>query len=116
MNIKIHRIYDDDVPQGYRALVDRLWPRGISKEAAHLDGHWKDLAPSNGLRIWFGHDPGKWNEFRKRYLDELRTNKHRAQEHLKEVDRQNLVLLYGAKDRKHNHAHVLKDFLAKLTS
>lgn len=114
MNIKIHRIYDDCVPQGYHALVDRLWPRGVSKEEADLDGHWKDLAPSDELRKWFSHDPEKWGDFRKKYLSELSKNKKKAKEHLEDVSQGTLILLYGAKDKKHSHAHVLKEYLEKL--
>ncbi|GIT97735.1 DUF488 domain-containing protein [Sulfurovum sp. TSL1] len=114
MNIKIHRIYDDDVPQGYHVLVDRLWPRGVSKDEADLDGHWKDLAPSNDLRKWFDHDPDKWDDFRKKYLKELSKHKKQAKGHLEEVSQETLILLYGAKDKKHTHAHVLKEYLEKL--
>ncbi len=114
INVKIHRIYDGDMPRGYHALVDRLWPRGISKEEAALDGHWKDLAPSEDLRKWFGHDPDKWMAFRKKYLDELRGNKDIAKEHLQTVSQKNLVLLYGAKDKEHTHALVLQEYLEKL--
>jgi uncharacterized protein YeaO (DUF488 family) len=114
MEIQIHRIYDDDLPQGYHALVDRLWPRGISKEKADLDGHWKELAPSNDLRKWFDHDPEKWGDFRKKYLSELSKNKKEAKDYLKDVSQKHLILLYGAKDTKHSHAHVLKEYLEKL--
>lgn len=114
MNIKTHRVYDPDVPQGYHALVDRLWPRGISKEEADLDGHWKDLAPSDELRKWFDHDPDKWSSFRKKYLSELSEHKAAAKEHLEEVTQKTLVLLYGAKDKEHTHALVLKEYLEKL--
>ena len=114
MNIKIYRIYDDDTPQGYRALVDRLWPRGVSKDEACLDGHWKNLAPSDDLRKWFDHDPDKWADFRKKYLAELSENKTKAKEHLEEVNQKTLILLYGAKDKKYNHAHVLQEYLGKL--
>lgn len=114
MNIELHRIYDDDMPQGYHALVDRLWPRGISKDKADLDGHWKDLAPSDDLRKWFDHDPDKWAEFRKKYMSELSENKKTAKEHLEDVSQKNLVLLYGAKDKGHTHARVLKEYLEKL--
>lgn len=114
MDINIHRIYDDDVPQGYHVLVDRLWPRGISKKEAGLDGHWKDLAPSDDLRKWFDHDPEKWGDFRKKYLSELKESKVVAKEHLKEVSQKRLILLYGAKDKQHSHAHVLKEYLEKL--
>lgn len=114
MNITIHRIYDEDAPQGYRVLVDRLWPRGISKTDADLDDHWKDLAPSDDLRKWFDHDPDKWADFRKKYLAELSENKDCAQACLKGVSRKTLVLLYGAKDTEHTHARVLKEYLEKL--
>jgi uncharacterized protein YeaO (DUF488 family) len=114
MDIKIHRIYKNDVPPGYHVLVDRLWPRGVSKGEADLDAHWKDLAPSSDLRRWFDHDPDKWSDFRKKYLHELSGHKAKAKEHLEEVDQKTLVLLYGAKDKKHSHAHVLKAYLEKL--
>lgn len=113
MKISIQRIYDSEMSgHGHRILVDRLWPRGISKEEAALDGWWKDLAPSSDLRKWFGHDPGKWSEFREKYLHELSGNKELAKEHLAEVTG-SLVLLYGAKDEKYNHARVLKEFLER---
>lgn len=114
MNIQLQRIYDEGGPQGYRALVDRLWPRGVSKDDANLEGHWKDLAPSDELRKWFDHDPDRWAEFRRRYLHELSQNKTAAKEHLKEVSSKNLVLLYAAKDKEHTHARVLKEYLEKL--
>lgn len=114
MIIKLHRIYDDDLPQGYHALVDRLWPRGVSKSEADLDGHWKDLAPSSDLRKWFDHDPDKWSEFRKEYLSELSDHKEEAKKRLQEVRQKNLILLYAAKDKKHSHAHILKEYLEKL--
>ena len=85
MKIHIHRIYEENAPQGYRALVNRLWPRGISKDEADLNGHWKDLAPSNDLRKWFDHGPDKWADFRKKYLSELSDNKDKAKEHLEDV-------------------------------
>lgn len=115
MQIKLHRIYEDKAPRGYRTLVDRLWPRGIFKEEAKLDAHWKDLAPSNDLRKWFDHDPDKWGEFRRKYLRELSEHKDIAKKHLAEVSGQ-LVLLYGAKDKKHTHALVLKEYLERLLS
>lgn len=114
MNIVLHRIYEDHAPQGYHVLVDRLWPRGVSKDEADLDGHWKDLAPSDGLRKWFDHDPDKWADFRKEYMSELSEHKDIAKKYLQEVDQKNLVLLYGAKDKDHTHALVLKEYLEKL--
>jgi uncharacterized protein YeaO (DUF488 family) len=114
MSIQIHRIYDEDAPQGYRVLVDRLWPRGIAKHDANLDGHWKDLAPSSDLRTWFDHDPEKWAEFRRKYLQELSRHKDVANDHLQEVTGNRVVLLYAARDKKHTHARVLKEYLEKL--
>lgn len=113
MNIKLHRIYEGSAPEGYRALVDRLWPRGISKEEADLDDHWKDLAPSDDLRKWFDHDPKKWGGFRKKYLKELRQHKERSKQRLSSVDQKNLILLYGAKNKEISHARVLKEYLDK---
>ncbi|QPG06338.1 DUF488 family protein [Salinimonas marina] len=115
MIIKLHRIYEDNRPQGFHVLVDGIWPRGISKEDARLDDHWKELAPSDELRKWFNHDSEKWGEFRNRYLSELGDIKTIVKDKLQKVDQQTLVLLYGAKDEKHNHAQVLREYLEKLS-
>ena len=114
MNIQLARIYDDKSDNGFRVLVDRIWPRGISKDEAKLDDWWKDLAPSAGLRKWFGHDADKWSEFRKTYMHELSENKEKAREHLNQVNQETLVLLYGTRNEKHSHAHILKEYLEKL--
>jgi uncharacterized protein YeaO (DUF488 family) len=96
---------------GVRILVDRLWPRGLTKERAALDLWLKDVAPSPDLRQWFGHDPARWAEFQKRYREELR-QKRDAVESLKEKAKEGTVtLIYGAKDEKHTHALVLKKLL-----
>lgn len=115
MNIKIHRIYEYTEPQSeIRILVDKLWPRGISKAEARLDDWWKDIAPSSKLRIWYDHDTDKWDEFREKYTDELEKKKDLIGEKLAELDkRKTIVLLYGAKDKDHNQAIVLKEFLEK---
>lgn len=115
MNIKIKRIYEDKDPDdGIRILVDRLWPRGISKEEARLDDWWKELAPSEDLRKWFDHDPDKWPEFKKRYKKELDEIEAMISEKMEELDlRESIVLLYGAKDEEHNQAVVLKEYLEK---
>ncbi len=113
--IKVKRIYEPyDKMDGYRVLVDRLWPRGISKEKAHLDLWLKDVAPSTELRKWFNHDPKKWNEFKKKYKIELRKNIETV-EVLKKTYKKNkeLSLLYGAKDELHNEAIVLLELLSK---
>ena len=111
--IQIKRIYEPvEKNDGFRILVDRLWPRGISKEKANIDLWLKEIAPSNELRVWFGHDPKKWEEFRHRYKKELQTKKEfmdqirNAEKKLKTV-----TLLYGAKDTEHNQANVLQEIL-----
>ncbi|MEK4757383.1 DUF488 domain-containing protein [Macrococcoides caseolyticum] len=105
---KLARIYDEDIPKGKRVLVDRVWPRGISKEGAKLDEWLKDVAPSTDLRKWFNHDPDKFSDFKKKYKDELKDNN--AVKELKDM-KGTIVLLYGAKDEKHNHAVVLKEYM-----
>lgn len=96
---------------GFRVLVDRVWPRGVSKEAAALDEWLKDVGPSTDLRTWFGHDPDKFDEFARRYADELDGNE--AWERLQQIvaDHGRVTLLFGAKDREHNQAVVLRDLL-----
>lgn len=96
---------------GYRILVDRLWPRGLKKEAAHLDLWLKDIAPSPALRTWFGHDPAKFAEFKKRYIAELQTNASAVAEIERISTQTPVTLVYAAKDETHNHAIVLKAFL-----
>lgn len=105
---KLARIYDEDIPKGKRVLVDRVWPRGISKEDAKLDEWLKDIAPSSDLRKWFNHNPDKYSDFKKKYKDELKDND--AVKELKDM-KGTVVLLYGAKDEKHNYAVVLKEFM-----
>lgn len=111
----INRIYEDYDKDNVRVLVDRVWPRGISKEKANLD-HWiKEIAPSDSLRKWFGHDPEKFDSFKKKYKEELKSGEQKeALDQLKDIYKENngnVVLLYGAKDEKHNQAVVLKEFL-----
>lgn len=111
MLITTQRIYDKHAPLiGHRVLVDRLWPRGISKDAANLDDWWKDLTPSTELRQWFHQDQSRWIEFCEKYWLELRDNEALAKDLLSDVKGQ-LVLLYGSKDTDRNHAMVLKAFL-----
>jgi len=115
MSIVIQRIYEAETqPRGYRVLVDRVWPRGISKERARLDEWLRDLAPSTELRKWFNHDPSRWDEFRARYRVELTVQREDLQR-LKRIALQGtLVLLYGAKDTVHNQAVVLAELLQGL--
>lgn len=113
MALQIKRVYEHvDDSDGKRILVDRLWPRGLSKKDAHVDLWLKDVAPSPDLRRWFGHDPEKWDEFQRRYRDELEKNPDAVEALRQEVGRANATLLYGARDEAHNQAIVLRDFLA----
>lgn len=110
--IKIKRIYEEySRDDGYRVLVDRLWPRGVSKEKANIDLWLKDVAPSTELRKWFGHDPAKWVDFKKKYISELKTNS--AFKTLRSIlkKEKNITLLYGARDTEHNEARVIQSYL-----
>jgi uncharacterized protein YeaO (DUF488 family) len=111
--IKVRRVYEPAQPSdGTRVLVDRLWPRGLTKEAAAVD-HWmRDLAPSTALRKWFGHDPARWDEFRRRYAAELREREAQL-EALRDLARRGPVtLVFGARDERHNDAVALREILA----
>lgn len=111
MPIQTKRIYEEPDPEdGTRVLVDRLWPRGVSKEDAALDRWAKDVAPSDELRNWFDHDPERWDEFTERYRDEL-TDRDVVDELRELADDGTLTLLYAATDREHNNAVVLQDVL-----
>src|SRR5947209_3301964 len=112
LEIKIKRIYaEPSNKDGTRILVDRLWPRGVSKEKARLDMWLKELAPTTELRKWFSHDPSKWADFQARYRLELQPKRELLM-HLKERAAQGRVtLLYGAKDESHNEAAVLQALL-----
>ncbi|MDD2542612.1 MAG: DUF488 domain-containing protein [Desulfuromonadaceae bacterium] len=112
--IRIKRVYDQYEPDdGPRFLVDRLWPRGMKKENLPMDGWLKDVAPSDALRSWFGHDPAKWEEFCSRYDSELEVNSEAWQPILTMAQKQNLTLLYGAHDIEHNNAVAIRSFLEK---
>jgi uncharacterized protein YeaO (DUF488 family) len=114
MSVTIKRVYDPPVPSdGVRVLVDRLWPRGLSKAKAKIDRWEKDLAPSDGLRRWFGHDPAKWADFRKRYSQELRASAKHVRQLGTETRRGRVTLLYAARDERHNNAVVLAEVLKK---
>lgn len=108
--IRIKRVYDKPAKQdGRRILVDRLWPRGLTKDKAKVDLWLKDIAPGAELRKWFGHDPEKWPEFRKRYLAELKRNREAVKILKEELGKGPATLVYGAKDEEHNAAVVLKE-------
>jgi uncharacterized protein YeaO (DUF488 family) len=111
---RIKRIYDPAEPaDGKRYLVDRLWPRGVSKPQAYLDGWLKELAPSDELRQWFGHNPARWKEFKRRYRLELKAKAKKAKllELAREIEMGAVTLLYAAKDRERNNAVALREEL-----
>ena len=112
MNIRTKRVYEAPAKgDGARILVDRLWPRGLSKEKAQVDLWLKDIAPSTGLRKWFAHDAEKWQEFRRRYEAELERNDEQVAALREEAAKGPVTLVYGARDTEHNEALVLKDCL-----
>jgi uncharacterized protein YeaO (DUF488 family) len=113
MPIKLKRVYEPAADgDGYRVLVERLWPRGVSKERAHVDLWMKDAGASRELRVWFGHDPAKWEDFRMRYFEEIR----KRPEVIRELDKilarkKTVTFLFAAHDVLHNNAEALKEFL-----
>jgi uncharacterized protein YeaO (DUF488 family) len=110
--VKIKRVYDEpDDTDGTRVLVDRLWPRGLTKERARVDLWLKEIAPSTELRKWFGHDPAKWTEFRKRYIEELKSHPEELSRLKQEAARGPITLVYGARDEEHNEAVILQRLL-----
>ena len=117
--VSIKRAYEDPAPEdGYRVLVDRVWPRGRTKEALALDEWANTLAPSAKLRKWFGHDPKRWHAFQERYSEELSAppQRERLKSLVTAAGNRRLTLVYGAKDEKHNQAVVLRDLLSKMPS
>ncbi|WP_079528909.1 DUF488 domain-containing protein [Halobacillus hunanensis] len=115
MSIVLQRIYDEEKRTGgHRILIDRVWPRGISKEDADLDQWMKEIAPSSSLRKWFAHDPDKFDEFKQSYQQEIEQSSERQDKlaELKEMAaNERLVLLFAAKETKYNHAVVLKELI-----
>jgi uncharacterized protein YeaO (DUF488 family) len=114
MRIKIKRAYEkpsrDD---GFRVLIDRLWPRGINKEDAQIDLWLKEVAPSSELRKWFNHEPEKWDEFRRRYFEELTGKEDMLKQIGERARRKTVTLIFGAKEEKYNNAAALKEYLSK---
>lgn len=111
--ITIKRIYEPaKEPDGFRLLVDRLWPRGLSKEDADIDLWMKEVAPSDKLRKWYGHEPQKWGEFKEKYFQELR-DKSALIDEIKSMEKEKgqVTLLYAAKDEKHNNAAALQKYI-----
>lgn len=110
--LKVKRVYEKyDQSDGFRILVDRLWPRGVSKADAHVDLWIREIAPSTNLRKWFSHDPNKWEEFRHKYIKELHQNQE-VVDKVKQIIKENndVTFIYAAKDELHNDAVVLYEY------
>jgi uncharacterized protein YeaO (DUF488 family) len=114
--VKIKRIYDQPTEgDGFRILVDRLWPRGMSKDKVKIDLWLKDIAPSHGLRKWYAHDPRKWVEFKRRYFEELGGKRELVELILEKRGKRTVTLLYGSKEEKRNNAVALKEYIEAKT-
>jgi uncharacterized protein YeaO (DUF488 family) len=112
MDVRLKRTVEAaEADDGLRLLVDRLWPRGVRKDALKLDAWLKDVAPSTELRKWFGHDPAKWEEFQQRYFAELDARPEVLEPLLAAVSQRRVTLLYSARDTEHNQAVALKRYL-----
>jgi uncharacterized protein YeaO (DUF488 family) len=115
--ISVKRVYTaSDKSDGQRILVDRLWPRGLSKEKAKIDLWLKEIAPTTELRQWYEHDPVKWPKFKIKYFDELNENKSNVDKILAEIKVRNVTLLYSSKEQKLNNAVALKEYLETIIS
>jgi uncharacterized protein YeaO (DUF488 family) len=113
--IKLKRVYEPVAPDdGRRFLVDRIWPRGVRKEALGIDAWVKEAGPSTELRKWFGHDPSRWTEFRQRYYRDLEAHPEVLEPLVDAARKGDVTLLYSARDTQHNQAVVIKDFLQSL--
>lgn len=113
MAVRIKRAYEPaDPSDGVRVLVDRYWPRGLAREQAHIDNWLRNVAPSDSLRRWFGHDPVKWPEFRRRYLEELARGSAALTQLRRLAQSGDLTLVYAARDQEHNNAVVLVEWLS----
>jgi uncharacterized protein YeaO (DUF488 family) len=114
MPVQIKRVYEPaSSTDGYRVLIDRLWPRGVSRQSAKLDEWMKELAPSTELRHWFGHEPARFEEFRRRYIAELRDERPRLTALRRRARDGRLTLVYSAHDTEHNDAVVLAEILSR---
>jgi uncharacterized protein YeaO (DUF488 family) len=114
MDVRVKRAQDPAASaDGYRVLVDRLWPRGVSRERAKLDAWEKELAPSTELRQWFGHEPSRFEEFRRRYIDELRSHRPQLTDLRRRARDGTLTLIHSARDTEHNDAVVLVEVLRR---
>lgn len=116
MNIRVKRIFEKPDPgDGIRILVDRLWPRGLSKEKAKIDLWLKSVAPSNDLRKWYRHDPEKWPEFKERYFAELNENSKTVDELIRYIKKGAVTFLYSSKEQHYNNAVALKEFIKEVS-
>jgi len=112
MNFRLKRVYDPPSPaDGQRILVDRLWPRGLTKSAAKIDLWVKEIAPSNALRTWYAHDPKKWPEFKRKYTVELEANREALNAFLKQTNKGKVTLLFSSKELRLNNAFALKEYI-----
>lgn len=110
--LQLKRVYDKAAADdGKRFLVERLWPRGIKKSALRIDAWLKEIGPSTSLRQWFGHDPKRWKEFRRRYFHELEKNAEACKPIQRAAERGTVTLVYSSHDEEHNNAMALKEFL-----
>ena len=117
MDVRLKRAYDPvAATDGYRVLVDRIWPRGVRREEVHLDEWARELAPSTGLRRWFGHDPARFEEFQRRYIEELASQAQKLRELRARAREGTLTLVYAARDTEHNDAVVLAELLRRGTT
>jgi uncharacterized protein YeaO (DUF488 family) len=113
-DVRIKRIYEDPGPgDGYRVLIDRLWPRGVSRQSARLDDWARELAPSDELRRWFGHEPAKFEAFRGRYRSELAEQRDRLLGLARRAESGPVTIVYAARDQQHNNARVLAELLCE---
>jgi uncharacterized protein YeaO (DUF488 family) len=114
MDVRLKRAYESAAASdGYRVLIDRIWPRGITRKHAHLDEWARELAPSTELRLWFAHDPARFAEFRRRYTEELAAQKTKLRELRRRAREGTVTLVYAARDTEHNDAIVLAEILRR---
>ena len=114
MSVRVKRIYDERAKSdGYRVLVDRLWPRGLTKKEAQIDEWLKEVAPSTTLRKSFGHDPARWPDFKKRYWAELDEQQDQVEKLVREARKRPVTLLYAAKNTQQNNATALKEYIER---
>jgi uncharacterized protein YeaO (DUF488 family) len=114
VDVRLKRAYEPAAAaDGYRVLIDRIWPRGVSREEAHLDEWARELAPTSELRTWFGHEPARFEEFRRRYIEELEAHAEKLRELRRRARQETVTLVYGARDTEHNDAVVLAEILRR---